>query len=306
MNERSLGLAVCPDAIDPITRHLENIEINGTPLTVFRGTPDKAELIQRLEGFQGALTSESCVDDDVLAACPDLRVIVFLGTGASTYVDVEAFRRRGVTLRTVSGYGNRVVAEHAAALMFAVYRDLAAQHASMRSGGWDEGRPIGELHGKTLGVVGTGGVGAEMCEIGRALGMKVIAWTRAPHNGASDLELNTLLETADIVSLHLALNEDTRNFLSPERMRRMKRGAVLINTARAALIDEVELAAMLADGHLSGAGLDVYSSEPLQADHPLRSSPHVVMSCHTAWRSPEAVERLVRTGVAYLADELSR
>jgi D-3-phosphoglycerate dehydrogenase len=86
----------------------------------------------------------------------------------------------------------------------------------------------------------------------------------------------------------------------------MKRGAVLINTARGALVDEVELAAMLADGHLSGAGLDVYRFEPAPADHPLRSSPNIVMSCHTAWRSPEAVERLVRTGVAHLADELSR
>jgi D-3-phosphoglycerate dehydrogenase len=190
--------------------------------------------------------------------------------------------------------------------MFAVYRDLVTQHESMRSGGWDEGSPIGELHGKTLGVVGMGGVGAEMCEIGRALGMEVIAWARTSDCRDKELELNTLLETADVVSLHLALNEDTRNFLDSGRMRRMKRGAVLINTARSALVDEVELAAMLADGHLSGAGLDVYSSEPPPADHPLRSSPHVVMSCHTAWRSPEAVARLVRTGVAHLADELSR
>jgi D-3-phosphoglycerate dehydrogenase len=306
VSRRPRGLAVCPDAIEPITSHLENIEINGTPLTVIRGTPDKAELIQRLEGFQGALTSEGCVDDDVLAACPDLSVIVFLGTGASAYIDVEACRRRGVTLRTVSGYGNRVVAEHALALMFAVYRDLATQHESMRSGGWKEGSPIGELHGKTLGVVGTGGVGAELCAIGRALGMKVISWARTPSDSRGESELDTLLETADVVSLHLALNEDTRNFLDRERMRRMKRGAVLINTARAALVDEVELAAMLADGHSNGAGLDVYSSEPLPPDHPLRSSPHVVMSCHTAWRSPEAVERLVRTGVSHLADELSR
>jgi D-3-phosphoglycerate dehydrogenase len=190
--------------------------------------------------------------------------------------------------------------------MFAVYRDLPTQHVAMRGGGWDEGRPIGELHGKTLGVIGVGGVGAEMGKIGRALGMKVIAWTRSPHNRQAELELNTLLETADVVSLHLALNEDTRNFLDRRRMRRMKRGAVLINTARAALVDEAELVAMLADGHLSGAGVDVYGSEPLPADHALRSAPNVALSCHTAWRSPEAVERLVRTGISHLADELSR
>jgi D-3-phosphoglycerate dehydrogenase len=299
------ALAVCPDAIDPITSRVQNIEINGVPLTVFKGTPDRAELIRRLQGFRGALTSESCVDEHVLAACPDLKVIVFLGTGASTYIDVEACRRREVTVRTVAGYGNRVVAEHAAALMFTVYRDLPTQHVAMLAGGWDEGRPIGELHGKTLGVVGMGGVGAEMCQIGRALGMKVIGW-RAADNRDSEMELDALLSTADVVSVHLALNEDTRSFLNRDRLRRMKRGAVLINTARGALVDEAELGAMLADGHLSGAGLDVYSSEPLPADHPLRMAPHVVLSCHTAWRSPEAVERLVRTGLAHLAEELGR
>jgi D-3-phosphoglycerate dehydrogenase len=273
-------------------------------LTVFTGTPDKAELIRRLQGFDGALTGESCVDEEVLAACPDLRVIVFLGTGASTYIDVEACGRKGVTLRTVAGYGDRVVAEHAVALMFAVYRDLATQHLAMRCGRWDEGRPIGELHGKTLGVIGMGGVGAEMCQLGRALGMKVISWTRTPDRADAQVELSALLEAADVVSLHMALNEGTRGFLSRKRLRRMKRGAVLINTARGALVDEAELGAMLTDGHLRGAGLDVYSSEPLAAVHPLRTAPHVVLTCHTAWRSPESAERLVRTGISHLTDEL--
>jgi D-3-phosphoglycerate dehydrogenase len=272
---------------------------------VFTGTPERPELIRRLQGFAGALTGESRVDEAVLRACPDLKVIVFLGTGASSYIDVEACSRHAVMVRNVSGYGDRVVAEHAAALMFAAYRDLGTQHFAMRSGGWDEARPIGELRGKVLGVVGLGAIGCEMALIGEALGMKVIGWSRqASSASCQQVELNRLLETADVVSLHLALTNETRRFLDRAALRRMKRGAVLINTARGGLIDEDEVAAMLADGHLAGAGLDVYQTEPLPADHKLRSSPNVVLSCHSGWQSPEAVERLVSTGLARLAEEL--
>ncbi len=298
--------AVCPDAIDPVLPHLENVEINASPLTLYKGTPDAAELVRRLRGFAGAITNESRIDADVLAACPDLEVIVFLGTGASSYIDVAACQRRGVTVRTVAGYGNRVVAEHTIALMFAVYRDIAVQHAAMRAGGWSEGKPIGELSGKTLGVIGTGSVGREVAQIGRALGMNVISWARGAENGDDARGLDALLTRADVISVHLALNDDTRHFLNAQRLRRIKRSAVIINTARGAIIDEDELAAMLAEGRLRGAGLDVYGSEPLPAHHPLRSAPNVVMTCHSAWQSPEAIERLVRTGIAHLTDALAR
>ena len=144
----------------------------------------------------------------------------------------------------------------------------------MRSGGWD-GAPLGELYGKTIGLVGVGAIGGEVARLALALGMDVLVWARRPVDiaGVQQVELDTLLSRADIVAPHLAYTPETAGFLNATRLRRMKRGSVFINTARAELTDEAEVLAMLHDGHLAGAGLDVFSAEPLPADHPLRRAP---------------------------------
>lgn len=288
------GSVVFPDATPLLLEALAQVPNPIGDLVVHMDRPDEAALIERLKGHAVAINNESYFTRTVIEQCPDLRAIVFLGTGYSSYIDVEACAEHGVAVHGVTGYGDRTVAEHAIAMLFAVYRDIPRQDALMKSGGWD-GAPIGELYGKTIGLVGFGAIARETANIALALGMRVIVSSRrpVPDNRIRTLDLESLLSEADIVSLHLALNPDTLGLLDAARLRRMKRGSILINTARAALLDESELVAMLADGHLAGAAIDVYPTEPLPADHPLRKIPNLILTAHTGWQSPEAVGRLV-------------
>ncbi|HEV7371823.1 2-hydroxyacid dehydrogenase [Arenibaculum sp.] len=299
--------AVFPDAVPALLEAFTPAARDLLPgLVIHEGVPDRAALIGRLRGHVGFLNNESYVDDEVLDACPELKVMVFLGTGVSSYVDLAACARRGVMVRNVVRYGDRTVAEHTVGLLFAVFRRIAQQDAALRAGRW-QGGTIGELRGRTIGIVGFGGVGREVADLARALGMRVLCWTRTSPADAVHCEfvgLDELLARADVVSLHIGLTEETRGFLDAGRLRRMKRGAVLINTARGAVLDEGELASMLRDGHLSAAGLDVYTVEPLPPGHELTTLPNVTLTCHTGWQSPEAAERLMTYGARALREEL--
>ncbi len=268
------------------------------------GSPDEAAMIARVAGHAMIVVNESRLGAAVMDSSPALKQIVFLGTGAANFIDLDAAAARGIPVHTIKGYGDRAVAEHTIALLFAVWRDVAGSNASVRSGGW-AGAPLGEVFGKTIGLVGMGAIGHEVARIALALGMRVIAWARRPIDlaGVEQVDLVTLLETADIVSPHLAFTAETAGFLSAAHLRRMKRGAVLINTARAELTDEAEIVAMLEDGHLAGAGIDVFSQEPLPADHPLRRATRAVLTAHTGWQSPEAIARLIGRAVEIVKRE---
>lgn len=273
-------------------------------ITHHLGQPDEAAMIARVGGHRVIVVNESRVGAAVMDSSPVLEQIVFLGTGAANFIDLDAAAARNIPVHTIKGYGDRAVAEHTIALLFAVWRDIAAQDASVRAGGW-AGAPLGEVFGKTLGLVGVGAIGSEVARIALGLGMRVLVWARRPVDlpGVEQVDLETLLATADVVSPHLAFTAETAGFLSAARLRTMKRGAVFLNTARAELTDEAEVLAMLHDGHLAGAGLDVYSAEPLPADHPLRRAPRAVLTPHTGWQSPEAIARLVGRAVAILKRE---
>ena len=262
------------------------------------GSPDEAAMIARVAGHAMIVVNESRLGAAVMDSSPALKQILFLGTGAANFIDLDAAAARGIPVHTIKGYGDRAVAEHTIALLFAVWRDVASSDASVRAGGW-AGAPLGEVFGKTIGLVGMGAIGHEVARIALGLGMRVIAWARRPIDlpGVEQVDLDTLLASADIVSPHLAFTPETAGFLSAASLRRMKRGAVLINTARAELTDEAEILAMLHDGHLAGAGIDVFSQEPLPADHPLRSAPRAVLTPHTGWQSPEAIARLIGRAV---------
>lgn len=289
---------VFPDASPLLLSAFERVANPIEDLVVHMGLPDEQALAERLQGHAVAIDNESYFTRSVIERSPDLRTIVFLGTGASSFVDMSACADHGVTVHGIAGYGDRTVAEHAIGLLFAVYRDIARQHCMMSNGGWG-GAPIGELHGKTIGLVGFGGIGRETANLALALGMNVLVSSRraVDDDRIKVVDLDTVLAESDIVSLHLALAPETQGILGASRLRRIKRGAVLINTARAALLDEDELAAMLTDGHLAGAGVDVYSTEPLPAEHPFRSIPNLVLTAHTGWQSPEAIHRLVSGAV---------
>lgn len=298
------SFAVLADSTDLLVEAFAKAGADASLVTHVLGQPDEATMIARTAGYPVIVVNESRISAAVMDASPALKQILFLGTGAANFVDLPAAAERGIPVHTIKGYGDRAVAEHTLALLFAVWRDIAAQDASVRSGGW-AGAPLGELFGKTIGLVGVGAIGSEVARLALALGMNVLVWARRPVDiaGVEQVDLDTLLARADVVSPHLAYTTETAGFLNAARLRQMKRGAVFLNTARAELTDEAEVLAMLHDGHLAGAGLDVYSTEPLPAYHPLRQAPRAVLTPHTGWQSPEAVARLIGRAVEILLRE---
>jgi len=190
------------------------------------------------------------------------------------------------------------VAEHTIALMFACARDLARMDRTLRGGTWAPLEGM-QLLGKTLGVIGLGGIGNEVARIAKGIGMEVIAWNRTPRPdaGIAQVDLDTLLAKSDVVSLNLVLNDETRGFLDKTRIARMRPGVILVNTARGALVDEAALLDALKSGHIRHAGLDVYHAEPLKADHPLTKMDNVTLSAHAAFRTLEASMTLLRRAI---------
>jgi D-3-phosphoglycerate dehydrogenase / 2-oxoglutarate reductase len=234
----------------------------------------------------------------LMAQCPALKHIVFLGTGASSYMDVPALNGLGINVHTIKGYGDIAVAEHTVALIFACCRDLARMDRAVRGGVWDPLESM-QLNGKTLGLIGLGGIGREVARIARGVGMEVIGWNRSPRPdaGVPSVGLDELLARADVISLHLALNDETRGLIDAKRLARTKRGVILVNTARAALVEEAALLDALASGHIRHAGLDVFHAEPLKPDHPLARMENVTLTSHAAFRTLEASETLMRRAI---------
>ena len=289
----------CNQQLAPVLAHVHRaddppIAVNATPFT-------SADLPGLLAGYTICLDDHSYLPTEPIAQCPGLRHVVFLGTGAASYMDIRALRELGVTVHTIKGYGDTAVAEHTMALIFACARNIARMDREVRTGTWQPAEGL-QLAGKTLGIIGLGGIGREVARIAKGIGMKVIAWSRTPRPeadaaGVSMVDLDTLLACADIVSLHLALDEETRGLLSAERLARIKPGAILVNTARGALVDEQALIAALASGRLRHAGLDVFHAEPLARDHPLARLENVTVTAHAAFRTAEASETLIRRAI---------
>jgi len=258
----------------------------------------REHLPQVLAGYDIAIDDHSYMPTPLVAQCPELKHIVFLGTGAASYMNVEELTYRGVTVHIIKGYGDTAVAEHTIALMLAAARDIARMDREVRAGVWTPLEGV-QLTGKTLGVVGLGGIGLEVARIGKGMGLEVVAYNRTHHAdaGVPLVDINTLLARSDVVSLNLVLNDATRGFLSAERIARMKPGSILVNTARGALVDEGALVAALQSGHIRHAGLDVFHAEPLQSDHPLAKMRNVTLTAHAAFRTQEASMTLLRRAI---------
>ena len=288
----------CNQQLAPVWQRV--IRPDDPPIAVNMAPFERAELPRVLVGYDICIDDHSYMPTDLVKQCASLRHIVFLGTGAASYMDVGELKELGVTVHTIKGYGDTAVAEHTIALMMACCRDIARMDRDIRSGSWTPREGM-QLHGKTLGIIGLGGIGQEVARIARGIGMDVVAWNRTPRPdaGLRLVDLDTLLATSDVISLNLALNDETRGFLDAGRIARVKPGAILINTARGALVDEAAMMEALKSGHIRHAGLDVFNIEPLPADHTLTTLPNVTLSAHSAFRTPEASENLIGAAWAH-------
>ena len=253
-----------------------------------------------LDGAPIAIIDHTALPTAVAARCPGLKHVVFLGTGARSYMDPEALAGLGITVHTIKGYGDTAVAECAFALMWAAARGLARMDRELRDGRWLRTDGM-QLRGKTLGLVGFGGIAQELARLALGAGLRVVAWNRSPrvHAGVEFVGIEALLATSHVVSLHLLLTHETRGFLSRERIDAMRDGAILVNTARGALLDEPALIDALVSGKLAHAALDVFTIEPLPAQHPFTTLPNVTLSAHSAFRTPEASINLVEAALAH-------
>jgi phosphoglycerate dehydrogenase-like enzyme len=256
-------------------------------------------LIERIAPAEAVLNirASSRFSDAVMAACPRLRLISVWGTGTD-HVDLAAAERRGIRVATTPGVSAISIAEHTLALLLAVARRIPAADAATRRGDWPRGQSV-ELNGKTCGIVGLGAIGRRFARLASAMGMRVVAWTIHPRpiEGVELVELDELYRTSDVISIHLRLSPLTQDFIGAAQFALMKPGAILINTARGAIVNEDALVEALAAKRIAGAGLDVFTREPLPPGHSLTNLPNSVLTPHCAGITPEALEAGLRMAV---------
>lgn len=278
--------------------HLERLRQHGEVVLYTDRPADPGEKVRRARGALCLINSRGAVKwpGKVLRRLPELRMISVCGIGTDS-IDLEAAREMGVVVCNIPGKTAPVVAEHALALMLAAARRAWYHTDLLKKGGW-AGMDMVYLRGKTLGVVGAGSIGAEMLRLGRAIGMRVQAWTfhpdarRAEELGVGFVPLDELLRTSDVVSVHVKLTDQSRGLIGEREIGLMKPGAILVNTARGAVVDNVALAAALDTGRLAGAGVDVFEAEPPPRDHPLLRCEQVVLTPHNADQTPEGMDFL--------------
>lgn len=294
--------AVYVDADEVSAAILKQQAQPGDPAIHIHLDPDvkPAKLPDVLGDAEIAIIDHTYLPTEVARQCAGLKHVVFLGTGARSYMNLEELAELGIEVHLIRGYGDTAVAECAIALMWAGARTLALMDRGMRAGNWLRNEGM-QLSGKTLGLVGFGGIAAEVARIAGGGGMRVIAWNRTPkaHPGVEFVDIDTLLTQSDVVSVHLLLNDETRGFLSRARINAIKPGAILVNTARGALVDEAAMIDALKSGHLRHAGIDVFDIEPLPTGHVLTTLENVTLSAHSAFRTPEASINLMAAAGAH-------
>lgn len=268
------------------------------PCTIHDRTP-AAEVVDRVRDAEVVLTNKTPIDADAIARLSFLRYIGVLATGYNN-VDTAAARARGIPVCNVPEYGTSTVAQATFALLLELTNRTGHHAATVRAGRWStapdfcywDGTLL-ELSGLTLGIVGYGRIGRAVARIGSAFGMRILATRRAGPPDPEVTDLATLLRTSDVVSLHCPLTPETRELINAETLRQMKPSALLLNTARGALIRESDLAEALDAGRLAGAGLDVLSLEPPPASHPLLHARNCIVTPHIAWATRAARARLL-------------
>jgi len=269
----------CNDQLAPVWDSV--LRPGDPPIDVNRKPYALPELPRVLEGYAICIDDHSYLPTELIAQCDALKHVVFLGTGPASYMNLAELGQRGIKVHTIRNYGDTAVAEHTIALIFAACREVARMDREVRAGAWTPHGGV-QLLGKTLGIIGLGGIGTEVMRMARGLGMEVIAWNRSPRPGAPLVSLDELLARSDVISMNLTLNDETRSFLGREHFARMKRGVIFVNTARAGLVDETAFIDALQSRHIRHAGLDVFHAEPLDHHHPLAKMENVTLTAHAA------------------------
>lgn len=283
--------------------HLDRLWSHGEVVLFTDRPATAAEKVRRCRDALCLINSRSALrwPGEVLRQLPQLRMITTCGIGTDA-IDLETARELGIVVCNIPGRTAPVVAEHALALLFAVARRTWFQTNEIKAGRWT-GMDNVYLRGKTLGLVGAGNTAAAMALLGQAIGMRVQAWTfhpsaeRADRLGVEFVPFDDLFRTSDAVSVHVALSDRSRGLIGARELALMKPGALLVNTARGAVVDSAALAAALQAGRLGGAGIDVFEVEPPPPDHPLLACQQVVLTPHNADQTPEGMEML-NAGVA--------
>lgn len=272
-------------------------------LTVYDYTAPE-ETVDHIADAEIVLTNKTAISEAVLQACSGVRYVGILATGYNV-VDLAACRKRGIPVCNVPAYSTAAVAQHVFALLLQLTNHVALHNQAVQQGRWitSQGfcfwdRPLREIDGLTMGIVGYGQIGQRTAEIARAFGMKVLACASRPREGLSTLE--EVLRQSDIISLHCPLTKENEGFINRETIAMMKPGAILINTARGGLLKEQDVREALESGRLGGCALDVVSREPMAANNPLLGAPNCVITPHIAWAPKETRQRLI--GIA--ADNL--
>lgn len=272
------------------------------PCSVYDRTP-ASQVPERAKDCELIFTNKTLLPGEVMRALPKLRYIGVLATGFNV-VDIHAARDKGITVTNVPGYSTPSVAQAVVALLLELTNRTGHHAQTVREGRWSrcedfcywDGSLV-ELYGLTLGIFGYGAIGEAVARIAQALGMKVIAyrrnWLQEPLPGIEKAHRDEIFERSDALTLHCPLTEDTRDLINATSLARMKRSALLINTARGPLVNEPDLAAALNSGRIAGAGLDVLSVEPPEADNPLFSVRNCLITPHIAWASKASRGRLI-------------
>ena len=275
-------------------------------VTVYDRTDSNEESIARIGNSEVVLVNKTPLPASVIEACPSIKLIGMLATGYNI-VDVDCARKHGIPVCNVPCYSTDSVAQFAIALLLEVCHHCGRHNVMVHEGAWTSCQdfclwttPQIELAGKTLGIIGYGRIGRKTAEIARALGMKVIAFSRSQNADGEYVDLDTLLQQSDVISLHCPLFPETKEIISRENIAKMKDGVILINTARGALLDEQAVADALVSGKIRGAAVDVTTVEPISKDNPLLSAPNCIITPHMAWTPLEARSRLLNTVRDYI------
>lgn len=281
---------------------------------VYERTPLE-EVANRIGDADIVLTNKSPINEAILNACPNIKLVCVLATGYNV-VDCEATKKRGIPVCNVPDYGTAAVAQFTFALLLDLCHNVAHHAQTVRDGKWCAcpdfcywETPQMELAGKTLGIIGFGRIGRAVGKIAKAFGMNVIAYNRSQCEEGkaigSYVNLEELLATADIISLHCPLTAENTGMINAESIAQMKDGAILINTARGPLVDEAAVASALESGKLRGFACDVISAEPMKKNNPLKSAPNCIVTPHMAWapiesrmRIQECTERSIKAFLA--------